>query len=485
MTSAQFDSEAWIERLAQSLPALAQAQEPFLREYQERYARVIDLRDGRPPPFPLEDLRLLYDEVRNARLWGMEAHYAPLRAVLNPVRHALLAHPTLERVAVTRRLIGDNDFSMEILGSGGDIYAGTLIAGLMARAAELSDDRIRRPLRELNAFLSPVGDGAAADVIGGLDEGCDLFLFYGLALPGRIEVADGMVLLPYGKVLRFVDEEAVRDFAPSGAGFHGWRAVGAVARPFRWRPEFRRRGSVNGPVGPPSLPFFPAAAAFLDLLAVSHATRVAPLAALSNRIDGSAGRLLGREKQSPGFYQSWSADGFSGFDKCPAISPDALAEAQEAFGNRGRTRYERMAPIVTRLSEALSRNGRFAVADSVQDVAMALERMHVPDESNIGRKLRNRTARLLGTDAASEQRIKEKMKELYDVRSAIVHNRLHRLTPERVHSAFAEGFDLARQSLFKLLREGQPENWAAGKGNGSQETGMVRSGAQSRRRSRT
>ena len=116
---------------------------------------------------------------------------------------------------------------------------------------------------------------------------------------------------------------------------------------------------------------------------------------------------------------------------------------------------------------------------------MALERMHVPDESNIGRKLRNRTARLLGTDAASEQRIKEKMKELYDVRSAIVHNRLHRLTPERVHSAFAEGFDLARQSLFKLLREGQPENWAAGKGNGSQETGMVRSGAQSRRRSRT
>ena len=28
-----------------------------------------------------------------------------------------------------------------------------------------------------------------------------------------------MVLLPYGKVLRFVDEEAVRDFAPSGAGF--------------------------------------------------------------------------------------------------------------------------------------------------------------------------------------------------------------------------------------------------------------------------
>ena len=66
---------------------------------------------------------------------------------------------------------------------------------------------------------------------------------------------------------------------------------------------------MNEPVGPPPPPFFRAAAAFLDLLAVSHATRVAPLATLSNRIDGSAGRLLGREEQSPGFYQSWSAEG--------------------------------------------------------------------------------------------------------------------------------------------------------------------------------
>ena len=470
MTSAQFNAEAWIERLAQLLPPLAQAQESFLREYQERYARVIDLRDGRPPPFPLEDLRLLYDEARNGRLWGMEAHYAPLRLALDPVRHALLGHPTLERIAVTGRLIGDNDFWMQALGSGGPMSAGVLIAGLMARAAELLDDGLRTALRELNAFLSPVGDGTAADALGSLDEGCDVFPFYGLALSERIEVADGMVLLPYGEVLRFLDQEVVKDFAPSGAEFHGWRPVGAVARPFHWRPEFRRRGSMNEPMGPPPR-FFPDAAAFLDLLAVSHATRVAPLAALSNRIDGSAGRLLGSEQQSLGFYQSWSEEGFSGFDECPAISPEALAEAQEAFRNRKSTRYERMAPIITRLSEALARNGRFAPADRVLDVAMALERMYVLDEGNIGRKLRNRTARLLGTEAASEKTVRDNVKELYDVRSDIIHNRLQKLTPERVHSAFVEGFDLARQSLFKLLREGPPQNWAAAEGNGSQGTG--------------
>ncbi len=459
MTPAGFDAEAWVERLAQLLPPLAQAQEPYLREYQERYARVVVLRDGEPPPFPLEDLRLLYDQVRDSRPWGLEAHCAPLRAVLNPVRHALLGHPVLERVAVTGRLIGDNRFSMELLGSGGDIYAGNLIAGLMARAAELPDDGFRTALRELNAFLSPIGNGAAREALGGLDEACDMFLFYGLCLSERIEVADGMVLLPYEEMLRFADREIVEQFAPRSAGFHGWRAVGAAVRPFRWRPEFRQRAILNGPLGPPPPPFFPHAAALLDLLAVSHATRVAPLAALSNRIDGSAWRLLGREKQSPGIYQSWSAEGFSGFDECPEIDPKALAEALEAFHGRESARYKRMAPIVTRLSEALARNGRFATADRVQDVAMALERMYVLDENNIGRKLRGRTARLLGTDAASQKRIRDDAKGLYDVRSDIVHNRLHRLTPERVHSAFVNGFDLARQSLFKLLREGMPEDW--------------------------
>ena len=60
----------WIERLAELLPPLAQVQKPFLREDQEQYGRVIILRDGEPPPFPLDDLRLLYDEARNGSPMG-------------------------------------------------------------------------------------------------------------------------------------------------------------------------------------------------------------------------------------------------------------------------------------------------------------------------------------------------------------------------------------------------------------------------------
>ena len=459
MTLAEFDAEAWIERVAQLLPPLAQAQEPYLREYQERYARVIDVRDGKPPPFPLEDLRLLYDEVRNARLWGMESHYAPLRALLDPVRHALQGHPTLERVAVTGRLIGDNRFSMEIPGSGGDIYTGTLIAGLMARAAEMPDDGLRTSLRELSEFLSPAGNGAAALALGSLDVGCDVFLFYGLALSERIEVADGMVLLPYGELLRFVDEEFVKELAPRGAGFHGWRSVGAIVRPFRWRPVFRRRGSVNDPMTRSPGSFFPNAATFLDLLAVSHAVPVVPLATLSDEIDRSARRLLGRAEWSPGFYQSWPAQGFDGFAECPALSPEALREAWEVFENRESPRYRSLAPIVGRLAVALAREGRFALHDKIVDVSIALEGMYELPRWGVTSALEERVSGFLGTDEDSRAKFGKSARAFYDARSVIVHSRSAKASPFTNGAAFVTGFDLARRSLFKLLREGAPADW--------------------------
>ena len=116
--------------------------------------------------------------------------------------------------------------------------------------------------------------------------------------------------------------------------------------------------------------------------------------------------------------------------------------------------------------------GRFAVADRILDVAMALERMYVLDEGNIGRKLRSRTARFLRTDATSEQTNQGQCEGT--LWRAIGHHSQSVAqvdAVERVHSAFIEGFDLARQSLFKLLREGAPENWAAATCNGSEGAG--------------
>ena len=82
-------------------------------------------------------------------------------------------------------------------------------------------------------------------------------------------------MLPFEQARAFMDENMVTDLAPPGAVSHGWRSVGAVVRPFRWRPVFRRTGYevVQEPDNPG--PFFRQALTFLEVLAVAHAAPVA------------------------------------------------------------------------------------------------------------------------------------------------------------------------------------------------------------------
>ena len=66
--------------------------------------------------------------------------------------------------------------------------------------------------------------------------------FYGLTVKSRIDVVNGMAILPFEQVRAFLDQNFVEELAPSGAAFSDWRSVGAVVRPFQWRPVLRRTG---------------------------------------------------------------------------------------------------------------------------------------------------------------------------------------------------------------------------------------------------
>ena len=455
-----FDVDAWVERLAAALGGLAKAQESYLHAYWQHNSRKIVVVNGKDEtPFPLDDVRMLYSRARHSRVFGREAEYARLRVRLDPARHILLSHPELERVAVAGRIVGENNFWIRILNTGTSISAGDLIAGLMARAAEVSGDRFRVAARELNAFLLPAGDGESADVLASLDEGCDVLLFYGLTLPERIDVEDGMTLLPLREIRRFVERELVNELAPSGAAIHDWRSLGAVVRPFRWRPIFRRQGSINEPTRHPRERFFFDARTLLDLIAVSHEAPVVPLATMSNCIDLSAARLLGRSRFDPGMRGKWAADGFDGFTEMPMVRTAALDEAREAFRNRQSARYQRMAGFGARLAVALARKGRFAMQDKVLDVAVTLEGMYELPRQGKSHALQNRVAMFLGTDAVDRERIRETIRRFYKARSEIVHSGSGEALPFRKEAAFVAGFGLARKSLFKLLRVGPPDNW--------------------------
>ena len=461
MTSKALDDSSWIDRLARALSVLARAQERYLQAYWQHNPRKHVIVDGRDvTPYPLDDLRMVYSMARHSGTLTGTARYAPLLEVLDPARHALLSHPMLERVAVIGRPVGENDFWMTTLNSGTAISAGDLIAGLMARAAELPGNGFRAAAGELNAFLSPVGDEEAARVLRNLDEGCDALLFWGLAVPERVDVEDGMAILPFAEVQRFVEQELVEELAPSGARFHRLRSVGAVVRSFRWRPLFRRRGSVHEPMRAPEESFFQVAQTFLDLLAVSHGEPVLPFAATSNCIDQSAARLLGRESHGARIDRKWRAPGVDTFALCPVLRREALKEAREVFSNRESTRYKRMEPFVLRLSQALGRDGRFAAHDKVVDVMIALEGMYELPKRSKSRKLQERASSYLGSDSEDQKRIKERIRTCYKARSVIVHGGSGEASPFTNGAAFVSGFNLARRSLFKLLRDGRPENWA-------------------------
>ena len=464
MKTDEFSARDWIDSLAAALPKLAQVQKPYLDPHPSFPLLALDpLAEGEHAErgFPLDDLRMLYQRARHCEGTVEGRNFEPLLAELNPVRHIVNAHPTV--AAVASPLIGRDEFSMQILGSGGHTCTTDLIAGLMARADEHARDRYRAAARELNAFLAPGDDEASARVLGGLDAGCDAVLFYGPTLSERVEVAEGMALLPFDQVRNFVDESFVHQLAPPFSGLHGWQSVGAAVRSFRWKPKFspaHDRG-LGDPAPRVLGSFSREPRLFLELLAVSHGAPVLCLAELVGCIDRSGAQLLGREYRGPGFYRGSPAHRFDGAEPMPEADPEAIAEARKAYEDRESERFGKYEPVVARLSEALARDGRFAFDDRILDVAIALERMYELDGSELSHKMRARVAWFLGTDAESRVRELTAAKEFYSARSAIVHGGKKRANVEKRREAFDKGFDLARRSLFRLLREGPPEDWDA------------------------
>lgn len=461
MTSSGFSARDWIDRLTRALHSLAKVQVPYLEEYyrQNPSWHTVDEEQGsESAAFPLDDLRLLYSMARQHNIRSEAERYAPLRDALDPARHALRSHPTLARVVSP--IIGRDEFSMDILNSGGLTCTTDLIAGLMARAAELSGDRFRTATAELNGLLGPAPIEGPSVVPGELDAGYDAILFYGLTFKEPIDITEGMVVLPYKQLRRFVDKRLVDELSPQAAGFHDWQSLGAVVRTFRWRPVFRRTGYLRDrePRKPGS--FFREALVFLDLLAVAQATPVPPLVFMTNHIDRSAGRLLGLADHKGSHRLGRSAQSFDGFDLCPEPAPKALDEAKEAHKNRTSKRYARVAKTISRLSDALVMDGRFSEEDRIVKVAIALEQLYDLPQRKISRELRNRASSYLGVDSASREWIRKSVNEFYSARSSIVHSRSSNVPSQTNTEAFDKGFDIARRTLFKMLREGPPENWS-------------------------
>ena len=95
MTAGEFSAEEWIDSLARALPGLAEAQEPYLQEYDRQNPRVHAVYggpDGDPPAFPLDDLQDLYLMGHHAqRLGRTRILRAPVRSARPSSQHSAVA----------------------------------------------------------------------------------------------------------------------------------------------------------------------------------------------------------------------------------------------------------------------------------------------------------------------------------------------------------------------------------------------------------
>ena len=112
------------------------------------------------------------------------------------------------------------------------------------------------------------------------------------------------------------------------------------------------------------------------------------------------------------------------------------------------------------LPKLLQRGGQFATEDKVLDVAIALERMFKPRDGGISRQLQKKVAGFLEGNDEVQSRVKEAVEHFYNVRSAIIMGQKMKGKSacwKKRKKRLTRGFGLTRRSLFKMLRDGSPQ----------------------------
>ena len=124
-----------------------------------------------------------------------------------------------------------------------------------------------------------------------------------------------------------------------------------------------------------------------------------------------------------------------------------------------RQRHDAVELAIARLADSLSRTGRFELEDRILDTATALEIFYELGGSELRYKLATRGACFLGDNSEERKSILKRLKTFYNQRSAIVHNGKTTDNDRTVAENLSDVSDLARRTLHKLLRDGQPSDW--------------------------
>ena len=470
MASEEFDAGVWVERLTGALTGLAQIQQHHWDEMRDRdeldelFTLSVRSPLGRKVYDPSWKFQRLYQSVTDGAPGFRKERHDPLRAALGEVRAILSGHPAW---AEQLEASGDGQIWFEFPISAGQNRLLSVIAGLMARALEAGEDGFRVASSELALVLELDGIADRNPVREELLTGYHIVLFQGLMFSEETQIGDGQAIVPFGSLDAFFNADLLDRLMPGAARRQAEEFTAAIVKPFRWKPEFPADGPPSAFDKYDAGSFFEDADILIELLALFHATPAIPLVSLSPRVHRTACLLLGSmgdHRSFSGSRRSWMSGRMS---RPVEARRNAIDAAVAAFSDRHGDRYRHCAPAMARLAEALARQGRFRNEDRILDVAVALERMYELDQGEISFKLKTRAACFLETETKNRLRVFKDVQELYDARSGIVHPRGRKRKKEKPReqleqerrAAFNKGFDVARRSVVKLLKEEPPLDW--------------------------
>ena len=458
MTTHDFDREQWVLQLCGALTNLAAVQSGYRHELDEHRQRR--LATGSHMLWPVtrgnhsNDLQAFYTHA----CFRDEERYGPLRSAFAEVLAVLAAHPAW--ASLVDPVDGSGEFSTDTPAqtSGGSLAP--LVAGLMARATELGQDGVGAAASEMDTLLGPARDLEPILADEELTTAYHIALLPGLSVREVTPILDDLLLVPFEQMTAFVNPIMENDIAHNVVERHDWKSIGAIVKPFRWTPRFRRRQDSDSNRVPYSTgSFFDDAEAFSELLALYHALPIVCPAMYTHCIHRTASSLLGVQHNHSAIYRTSSARNFDKNVSSAESHPASIDQARKAFSERPNQRYTNCAPVIARLAEAQARSGRFHCDDRILDVAIALERMYQLDGSELSFRLGTRSACFL--EMCDKQRFEVflDVKEFYNVRSAIVHNRKKQPSGSAKSIAFKKGFDVARRTVIELLDRGPPPDW--------------------------
>lgn len=310
----------------------------------------------------------------------------------------------------------------------------------------------------------------------------EISLLGGLKMSGRLEIGEGAFLAPYNDVkAAFGPYEARMPRIPSHLLREGneisepdARSEGftAFVRELTWGPavistaeelestlttEFRF-SIEDESIEDSSFTFqFPKDHEIVrDILAIAAGTHL--LARYQYiRVDGWMEDLDPNIKfgwrSSGGWVNDWWRENVLSDDSAETFL-EMIHDWRKYQGNR-----RQLGLAIRRLAASRSRVGRFGTEDRILDTAIALETMYDLRGSEITYKWETRAAYFLGKSAEERMEILHKVKDFYDARSAVVHGPRGRGRRISLEKALTDGFDIARGTLQKLLRNGEVPDW--------------------------